>query len=139
MMIEFFSENIEFEIANPKRIEEWVAATVLAEGKLVGAITYIFCSDEYLLKVNQEHLKHDFYTDIITFDYTENDLISGDLFISIDRVSENAQELKIPFEHELHRVMIHGVLHLLGFKDKTKKHKTEMTAKEDFYLALKRT
>lgn len=138
-MIEFFSEDVDFVLAHAEQVEEWIAATVLAEGKLVGGITYIFCSDEYLLKVNQEHLKHDFYTDIITFDYTENDLISGDLFISIDRVKENAEELKIPFEYELHRVMIHGVLHLLGYKDKTKKHKTEMTAKEDFYLALKRT
>lgn len=138
-MIEFFSEDVDFVLAHAEQVEEWIAATVLAEGKLFGGITYIFCSDEYLLKVNQEHLKHDFYTDIITFDYTENDLISGDLFISIDRVKENAEELKIPFEYELHRVMIHGVLHLLGYKDKTKKHKTEMTAKEDFYLALKRT
>jgi len=137
-MIEFFNEEVDFTLAHAEQLEDWIAATVLAEGKLVGGITYIFCSDEYLLKVNQEHLKHDFYTDIITFDYTENDLISGDLFISIDRVKENAEELEIPFEYELHRVMIHGVLHLLGYKDKTKKHKTEMTSKEDFYLALKR-
>jgi probable rRNA maturation factor len=136
-MIEFFSEEVDFVLTHAKRVEEWVVATILAEGKMMGDITFIYCQDDYLLKVNQEHLKHDFYTDIITFDYTENDLISGDLFISIDRVKENAEELRIPFEHELHRVMIHGVLHLLGYKDKTKKDKTEMTAKEDFYLALK--
>jgi rRNA maturation RNase YbeY len=136
-MIEFFKEEVDFVLTHAEQLEEWIAATILAEGKMMGDITFIYCQDDYLLKVNQEHLKHDFYTDIITFDYTENDLISGDLFISIDRVKENAEELRIPFEHELHRVMIHGVLHLLGYKDKTKKHKTEMTAKEDFYLTLK--
>lgn len=84
-----------------------------------GHLSYVFCSDEHLLKVNQQFLQHDYFTDIITFDYTEGDRVSGDLMISIDRVKNNATSLNIPFELELHRVMIHGVLHLLGFKDKT--------------------
>lgn len=136
-VIEFFSEDTDFVVSDQKKLTEWITTVVESEEKTLGAISFIFCSDDYLLKINQEHLQHDYYTDIITFDYCEGKQTSGDLFISVDRVKENAAELKLPFEDELHRVMVHGVLHLLGYKDKTAKHKTEMTAKENHYLALR--
>ena len=100
-------------------------------GFKVGEISYIFCSDDYLLDINKTYLKHDFYTDIITFDYTDAKKISGDLYISIDRVRDNAQELNLGFEQELHRVIIHGVLHLLGLKDKTEEEAKEMRKAEE--------
>jgi rRNA maturation RNase YbeY len=95
----------------------------------------IFCSDEYLLDVNKKYLNHDYYTDIITFDYVEDKIISGDIFISSDRVRENANQFNVSFEMELFRIIIHGILHLLGYKDKTKKDKSLMTEKENFYLS----
>ena len=136
-VIEFFSEDTDFVVDSQQQLTEWITTVVAAEEKTLAAISFIFCSDDYLLKINQEHLQHDYYTDIITFDYCEGKLTSGDLFISVDRVKENATELSLPFEDELHRVMVHGVLHLLGYKDKTAKHKAEMTAKENHYLALR--
>ncbi len=136
-VIEFFSEDTDFVVSDQKKLTEWITTVVEAEGMAIAAISFIFCSDDYLLKINQEHLQHDYYTDIITFDYCEGKQTSGDLFISVDRVKENATELSLPFEDELHRVMVHGVLHLLGYKDKTAKHKAEMTAKENHYLALR--
>jgi len=104
---------------------------------LIGFLNFIFCSDNYLLKINVEHLNHDTYTDIITFDYSKEDRISGDIFISIDRVEENAKSHKTSFENELHRVIIHGVLHLLGYGDKEPGQKAEMRQKEDFCLSLR--
>ena len=99
-------------------------------------VSFVFCSDEHLLSINQEYLKHDYYTDIITFDYCEGANISGDLFISVDRVIENASNNSVTFVEELKRVLFHGVLHLCGYKDKNSKDKTVMTSKEDFYLDL---
>lgn len=107
---------------------------VTNEGKSTGDITVIFCSDEYLLEINREHLDHDYYTDIITFDYCFQNLISGDLFISIDRVKENAAEFKTTFLNELSRVIFHGVLHLCGYKDKLYEDEKLMRQKEQFYL-----
>ena len=104
------------------------------EGKTFGDISVIFCSDEYLLKINEQYLDHNYYTDIVTFDYVENAVISGDLFISVDRVAENAEKYGNPFIEELHRVIIHGVLHLVGYNDKTVKEQSLMREKEDFYL-----
>jgi len=104
------------------------------ENKTKGDLSFIFCSDDYLLDINKKYLNHDFYTDVITFDYSENNILSGDVFISIDRVKENAGTFNVPFEEELQRVMIHGVLHLAGYKDKTDKEKKQMTDKENFYL-----
>jgi rRNA maturation RNase YbeY len=99
-----------------------------------GEITIVFCTDDYLLEINKTYLNHDFYTDIITFDYSENDLVSGDLFITIDRVKDNAESFSVSFDNELKRVIYHGVLHLCGYKDKTENDEKEMREKENFYM-----
>jgi len=108
----------------------------LYEKKLLGRLNYIFCSDETLLNINRQYLKHDYYTDIITFNLSENKekKITGEIYISLDRVRDNAGKMKLPLNHELARVIFHGALHLCGYKDKTKKEKQEMTKREDFYL-----
>jgi len=108
---------------------------ILKEGKRVGELNVILCSDEYLYKLNVEYLSHDTLTDIITFDYSESNIISGDLFISINRIRENAKAYSIKIIEELHRVMVHGVLHLCGYGDKTKEERKTMRVKENFYLA----
>ncbi len=116
--------------------ESWLSDVAISEKKKLGDITLIFCSDEYLLKVNQEHLDHDYYTDIITFDYSEDDFVSGDLFISIDRVSENAETNNVSFQNELNRVVVHGVLHLCGYKDKSDDEEKMMRLKENEKLKM---
>lgn len=118
-------------LSQKNKIKSWIKSVVEQRGWKTGEISYIFCSDEYLLNVNQTYLKHDYFTDIITFDYTDATKVSGDLFISIDRVRDNAQELNLSFEQELHRVIIHGVLHLLGLKDKTEEEAKEMRKAEE--------
>jgi rRNA maturation RNase YbeY len=100
-------------------LTNWISKVCITENYNLGDISLIFCSDEYLLDINRTHLDHDYYTDIITFDYTDNQIVSGDLFISIDRVRDNATDFNVSFEHELYRVIIHGVLHLCGYKDKS--------------------
>ncbi len=133
--IHFFTEDIEFKLKNKTNLKKWIIESVEAESSFVGELNFIFCSDEYLLKINQEYLNHDTYTDIITFDNSEeDDEISGDIFISAERVTENASQLNIDPQTELHRVIIHGVLHLIGFLDKAPKDKALMTSKEDYYL-----
>jgi rRNA maturation RNase YbeY len=102
--------------------------------KKLGEINYIFCDDEYLLKVNQDYLDHDYYTDIITFDYVKGKTISGDIFVSLPRILDNASTLSQNFEEEFNRVLAHGILHLCGYKDKTEEEQTQMRAKEDFYI-----
>lgn len=134
-MIQYFFENVE-EITLPENCSEWIKKLILDEEKKVGNINYIFCDDEYLLKVNQDFLNHDYYTDIITFDYVKGKTISGDIFISLTRISENASTLSSSFEKELLRVLAHGVLHLCGYKDKSDEEQKEMRAKEDFYINL---
>lgn len=134
-MIQYFFENVE-EITLPENCSEWIKKLILDEEKKVGNINYIFCDDEYLLKVNQDFLNHDYYTDIITFDYVKGKTISGDIFISLPRISENASTLSSSFEKELLRVLAHGVLHLCGYKDKSDEEQKEMRAKEDFYINL---
>ena len=134
-MIQYFFENEE-EITLPENCSEWIEKLILDEEKKVGNINYIFCDDEYLLKVNQDFLNHDYYTDIITFDYVKGKTISGDIFISLTRISENASTLSSSFEKELLRVLAHGVLHLCGYKDKSDEEEKEMRAKEDFYINL---
>ncbi len=136
--VTFFNEEISFHLKQKLFLKKWIADVIALENKKIGAINYIFCNDSYLLQINLEYLKHDTLTDIITFDYTQDSkgYISGDIFISIDRVQENAKELKILFEKELNRVMIHGVLHLLGYKDKSKAQKAIMRQKEDNSLSL---
>ncbi|MGB7785924.1 MAG: rRNA maturation RNase YbeY [Salinimicrobium sp.] len=129
-MINFYSEN-DFELSEQKRYEDWLKEVISSEGKKLGEISYIFCDDEYLLKINQEYLNHDTYTDIISFDGTVGNILSGDIFISTERITENAESFGVAFEEELKRVMAHGVLHLCGFKDKTAAEKELMRSKEE--------
>jgi len=135
--ISFESEAISFELEYPNLVQDWIQHAITNEDKVAGEISYIFCSDEYLHKINLEHLQHDTLTDIITFNYCEDDLINSDIFISLDRVKENAGLFKTSFENELSRVMIHGILHLVGYDDKTDEDKVLMRSKEDFYLTLR--
>lgn len=134
--ITFSCEALEFDLKEVQKVEEWIAETIGQEEKLLGEIAYVFCSDDYLLSLNKEYLNHDTLTDIITFNYCEGNQIHGDIFISIERVKENAVIYNTTFEKELHRVMIHGILHLLGYNDKTAKEKELMRTKENFYLTL---
>ena len=129
-MITFNSET-SFTLKNHKKLVKWIGDVISSEGFQVGEINYIFCNDSYLNKINQEFLNHDTFTDIISFDYTLGKEVGGDIFISIERVLENAEKFNEVFENELHRVMIHGILHFMGYKDKTKKEKTLMRTKED--------
>lgn len=117
-------------------LKQWIKTIVENNKKEVGEISYIFCSDEQLLEINKEFLNHDYYTDIITFDYSETDVVSGDLFISIERIKDNAKTLKTSYQEELHRVIIHGVLHLLGYKDKTEEESKNMRKLEDECLLI---
>jgi len=117
------------------QVKKWISKVIREYKKLPGHLSFVFCTDEYLLKVNQDFLQHDYYTDIITFDYSDGDIISGDLIISIDRVRDNAKQLNLSFDDELSRVMIHGVLHLLGFGDKTTKEEKKMRGLELVALA----
>lgn len=130
MAVSFNFVEIKDTLRQKNKLKSWIKSIVEQKGMKVGDISYIFCSDDYLLEINKTYLQHDYYTDIITFDYTAENKIAGDLFISIDRVVDNAKELKVSFEEELHRVIIHGVLHLLGFKDKTDKEAKQMRIKE---------
>ena len=134
MSVDFYFENIEEIPLDLPKIRRWIKKTIRSESKMTGEISFIFCSDEYLLNINRQYLGHDFYTDIITFDYVANGIISGDIFISIDRVKENAGAFQVSFCNELNRIIIHGVLHLIGYKDKEADDKKLMTSKEDFYL-----
>ncbi|MFY7815413.1 MAG: rRNA maturation RNase YbeY [Chryseobacterium taeanense] len=135
-MIQFFYENLP-ETVNTD-YKTWLESIILSEGKKLGEINYIFCDDEYLLKVNQDYLQHDYYTDIITFDYVKGKTISGEIFVSLQRISENASTLAKEYEEELRRVLAHGILHLSGYKDKTQEEEKLMRSKEDFYLAIYR-
>ncbi|RRN77895.1 rRNA maturation RNase YbeY [Pseudoxanthomonas sp. SGD-10] len=133
--INFFLEDTGYRLKDKLNIKHWVNQTIIAEGYTLQELNFILCSDEYLLNINQEYLNHDTYTDIITFDNSEEEkVIYGDIFISIDRVKENAKTFKVKTVDELHRVIIHGTLHLLGYLDKKKQDKARMTEKEDFYL-----
>ena len=136
MSIRFAAHDIDFELPWAEKVKKWVSQVVLLRGKRVGNISYLFCDDEYLLGVNRQFLNHDTYTDIITFDYVVADLISGDIMISVDRVGENAEKFCVPFEQELHRVVIHGVLHLLGQGDKSDAEAAEMRRQEEEALML---
>ncbi len=136
--IEYASENTDFELANEAAVTQWLLLLSKAEGADIEALSYIFCNDEYLLEMNQEYLDHDTYTDVITFDYAEEEgIIEGDIFISVERVKENAEQLNVSFDDELHRVMAHGLLHLLGYKDKTEADQQQMRQKEDNCLSLR--
>lgn len=131
-----FNYEIEFELQDEAKYEEWISEVIDSEDKSEGEINYIFCDDEYLLKMNVEFLDHDTLTDIISFDYTMGSLISGDVFISVERVRDNAADFKVDFDDELRRVMAHGILHYCGYKDKTEEDSRLMRAKEDEKIAL---
>jgi probable rRNA maturation factor len=134
--ISFFEEDIKYKLKDKTAVRKWIKDTVIAEGFKLNEINYIFCSDTYLLQINQQYLDHDTYTDIITFDNSEEEkVIVGDIFISVDRIRENAQKFSVAETTEMHRVMIHGALHLLGYKDKCTASKKLMTEMEDKYLS----
>ena len=140
-MILFFSEEVEFKFKNRSLYKRWIREIILSEQRLenlkkCGDLNIIFCSDEYLLNVNNQYLKHNYYTDIITFDYSDNQIINGDLFISVDSVKNNSLKYKTEFMNELSRVIIHGVLHLCGYDDHTEDDKKLMKEKEDLALTM---
>lgn len=135
--INYFSQKSRFKLAHPRKTTSWIKNTIKHEGKSLLGLTYIFCTDEYLRQINIEFLDHKTYTDIITFNYNPSEKeIEGEIYISVDRVRENAKTFKTDFPTELNRVMIHGVLHLLGYNDKTKAEKAAMREKEDACLSL---
>lgn len=129
-MISFNYEN-EFELSNEEQLSNWISSVIVSEDKKEGEINYIFCDDEYLLSLNEQYLNHDTLTDIISFDYSVGKELHGDIFISTERVLENAAEFKVSFEEELKRVMVHGVLHYCGYKDKSEEDEKLMRFKED--------
>ena len=134
--IQFFEEDVSYTLKNKTAVRKWITDTIIAEGDKLSELTYIFCSDAYLLTMNQQYLDHDTYTDIITFDNSEEEgVIVGDIFISAERIKDNAAKFAVTETDEMHRVMIHGALHLLGYGDKTPAEKQKMTLKEDFYLS----
>lgn len=134
--INFFEEDAQVKRALLKKHKQWLKQVASSEDVVVDEINYIFCSDNYLLEVNRNYLNHDYYTDIITFDNSEDEKILSDIFISIDRINENSVSLGTSFIHELSRVMVHGLLHLCGYHDKSTNDKTLMREKEDHYLSL---
>jgi rRNA maturation RNase YbeY len=135
MTICFFNEDAPFPLKRKKwLVKAQIKSLIKTENKKAGDLCFIFCSDNFLLEMNKKHLNHDYYTDVITFDYTVDNIISGDIFISVERVDENAREFGVAFDHELSRVMYHGVLHLCGYGDKSENEKQTMREKEDFYL-----
>ena len=136
-MITYQTEDIQMPAIKKRETSEWIKAVAASYGKRVGEIAYIFCSDEKILEVNRQYLEHDYYTDIITFDYTEGNRISGDLFISLDTVRTNAEQFDQPYERELYRVIINGVLHLCGINDKGPGEREIMEQAENNALALR--
>lgn len=129
-----FNYEVEFKLLDEEVVSHWISSVITTEGFKEGDINYIFCGDEYLHKLNVEFLNHNTLTDIISFDYTVGKELHGDVFISIERVNENAEDFKVSFEEELKRVLVHGVLHYCGYKDKTDEDAKEMRAKENHYL-----
>lgn len=135
--IYFHREDVELPITlNESKIRNWLSCLAQSEGHQITSLNYIFCSDDYLLEVNKQYLNHDYYTDIITFDYTEENQISGDIYISLDRITENSSQFQVTFEEELMRVIAHGCLHLMGYQDKTDEQQFLMTKKEEASLSL---
>ena len=133
-MISYYFEDTDFLFKGKTRNNKWLKLVAESEIRRIGNISIIFCSDNYILDVNQKYLQHDYFTDIITFDYCEGDRLSGDLFISIDSVRENSIEYGTEFEDELNRVIVHGILHLIGYDDHTEEEQKIMRSKENYYL-----
>lgn len=136
-MIRYFNEDIKFVLKQKLLNNRWLKIVAGSEMRRIGDINIIFCSDNYILDVNMKYLEHDYFTDIITFDYCEKDILSGDLFISIDSVRENASFYGTGFEDELNRVMVHGILHLIGYDDHAESDIAQMRTKENYYLQLR--
>lgn len=130
-MIQFINENTEIPVLQKRKLIQWIKSTAKEYKKNTGDISYIFCSEEKILEINRQYLKHDYFTDIITFDYSENNVISGDIFISPETIKTNAEDFGVDFEEEILRIIIHGILHLCGQDDKSPENKLIMTAKED--------
>jgi len=137
MAIKFFTQDITIKLDQKKKLKDFIAKVVTERNRTLGSLNYIFCSDEYLLEINRAYLQHDYYTDIITFEFpVHQNEVAGEIYISVERVAENALSYDVSFRQELHRVIFHGVLHLLGFKDKLKAEKLAMTNEEDRLLKL---
>ena len=135
-MVNYYFEDTAFKLKAKTKIKNWLKLVAESEVYTLGNVSVIFCSDNYILDINQRFLQHDYFTDIITFDYSEGSKISGDLFISVDSVKENSIEYGTDFEDELHRVIVHGILHLIGYDDHTDEDIKIMRSKEDYYLSL---
>ncbi len=130
-----FNYETELQLDNEQKLSDWISKAIINEGFNEGEINYIFCDDAYLLKLNVEYLEHDTLTDIISFDYTIGKQINGDVYISAERVIENAKDYEVSFENEMSRVLIHGILHYCGYKDKTNVEEAEMRSKENYYIS----
>lgn len=135
-MVNYYFEDTAFKLKAKTKIKNWLKLVAESEVYTLGNVSVIFCSDNYILDINQRFLQHDYFTDIITFDYSEGSKISGDLFISVDSVKENSIEYGTDFENELHRVIVHGILHLIGYDDHTDEDVRIMRSKENYYLSL---
>ena len=136
--LNFFNEEVNYRLRDIKKLRKWIFNTIVEEGGELETINFIFTSDNYLHKINIEYLQHDTYTDIITFEYNDEGMpILSDIYISLDRCKDNAKAYHIKLKDEVHRIIIHGVLHLLSYKDKSKEDKELMTSKEDYYLSLR--
>ncbi|MCV9929677.1 rRNA maturation RNase YbeY [Flavobacterium sp. LS1R49] len=131
-----FNYETDFVLDNEVAFEEWLSAVILSENKKEGEISYIFCNDEYLHKINVEYLNHDTLTDIISFDYTVGNELNGDIFVSVERVRDNATDFNVPFENELKRVLAHGILHYCGYKDKSESEAALMRSKEEEKISM---
>lgn len=136
--VHFFQEETRFKLPHPRKSRRWILNAIESENSTAIAINFIFCSDHYLKRINVDYLEHNTLTDVITFDYGTVTEIQGDIFISIERVRDNAKKFQVDLDQEVHRVMIHGVLHLMGYTDKTKSAKALMRKREDAYLSLRR-
>lgn len=136
-MISYYNQDIDFKFSAKRLTSKWLVLVAESEIRRIGDIAIIFCSDDYILQINQQYLSHDYYTDIITFDYSEGDKLSGDLFISIDTVRANSEEYGTDFRDELNRVIVHGILHLIGYDDHNESDISVMRKKEDYYLSLR--
>ena len=131
-----FNYEMEFELQNEAQYTDWISRVITSENKKEGDINYIFCDDDFILDINQKYLEHDYYTDIISFDYSVGNELHGDIFVSVDRVRENAEDFNVSFDDELRRVIIHGVLHYCGYKDKSEEDEHMMRVKEDEKMAM---
>lgn len=132
-----FSYQTKYVLKNTKDIKNWISNTILDSNQKEGSINYVLCDNEFITDINIKFLNHDYPTDIITFDYSDTDTINGEIYLSIEQIKENSKTYKTSISAELHRVVIHGILHLMGYKDKTKHEQFEMRAKEDYYLSLR--